>query len=230
MNPKDRVGSKKPGLCILPFAVLYEVCLAFIEGARKYGPWNWRDEQVTESIYVDAAIRHLTQWMAGEDTDPDSGLPHISKAIAGLLILRDAQMHGCSYDDRKVPQDLYLSALSDKIKVIHEKYPGESPSEARTINLEFCRAYLDGFKIETKHVGMEAVCRGGNVYKIINVDDGADLDQVRGELVRLVAEDGEYCHDFESWQSDGTWRCPGDEWCEYSASLDIIELRSGSKE
>jgi len=123
MNPKDRAGSKKPNLSIIPLQPLYEVALALYEGARKYGPWNWRAEKVDETIYVDAAIRHLNQWLAGEDIDPDSGLPHISKAIAGLVILRDAQHHHCSVDTRRATQDIDFAYLMERQAVINAKYP-----------------------------------------------------------------------------------------------------------
>ena len=112
----------KPNLSRLPLAPLLETAAGLEEGARKYGPWNWRGEQVNETIYADAAIRHLMQFIAGEDIDPDSGLPHVTKAIAGLLILRDAQMHNCSVDDRLVNQNLNIKAVGDKIKEVHEKY------------------------------------------------------------------------------------------------------------
>jgi hypothetical protein len=123
MNPKDRAGSAKPNLSIVPLRPLYEVALALYEGARKYGPWNWRKENVDEVIYVDAAIRHMNQWLAGEDIDPDSGLPHISKAIAGLIILRDAQHHECSIDTRRAPQNIDLVYIASMMTQIDERYP-----------------------------------------------------------------------------------------------------------
>ena len=121
-NPKDLVGAKKPNLSIIPLAPLYEVCVAFVEGAAKYGRNNWRDQNVSETIYVDAAIRHLNQWLSGETIDPDSGLSHVTKAIAGLIILRDAQIHGCSIDDRGPVQNLDIEGTMEKLKAISEKY------------------------------------------------------------------------------------------------------------
>jgi hypothetical protein len=38
----------------------------------------------------------------GEDVDADSGLNHIAKAIATLVVLRDAQMQGKIIDDRPI--------------------------------------------------------------------------------------------------------------------------------
>lgn len=123
MNPKDRSGLAKPNLSIVPLIPLYEAALALFEGARKYGPWNWRKEKIDEVVYVDAAIRHLNQWLSGEDIDPDSELPHISKAIAGLILLRDAQAHDCSIDTRREKQSVDYKALAAKMAEIVEKYP-----------------------------------------------------------------------------------------------------------
>ncbi len=123
MNPKDRMGAAKPNLSVLPFAPLLEAVPALYEGRRKYGPWNWRAEKVSESIYADAAIRHLMQFLAGEDVDPDSGVHHIAKAIAGLLVVRDAQLHGCSVDDRMVDQNLNIEGIMEQLATVNEKYP-----------------------------------------------------------------------------------------------------------
>lgn len=99
-----------------------EVWVALFEGARKYSPWNWRFERVNECVYIDAAVGHLLSYRAGESTDPDSGLSHITKAIAGLLILRDAQMHGSSIDDRLILQDLPTAAMADMAVALTERY------------------------------------------------------------------------------------------------------------
>lgn len=128
MNPKDIAGAKKPNLSVLPFAPLLDVIPALYEGRRKYGPWNWRAEEVSETIYADAAIRHLMQFISGEDIDPDSGVHHISKAIAGLLVVRDAQIHGCSIDDRYVNQDLQIDKQVEQLAGVDERYPDPVPS------------------------------------------------------------------------------------------------------
>lgn len=100
-NPKDAVGVKKVPFGVLPGPVLGEVALALLEGARKYGRHNWREAGVRASVYLDAAVmRHLEPFWEGEDIDPDSGLSHVTKAIAGLMILRDSMIQGNWVDDR----------------------------------------------------------------------------------------------------------------------------------
>jgi hypothetical protein len=99
-NPKDAIGCKKPPLSTVPMPVMFEVGAALLEGACKYRRHNFRVVGVRSSIYFDATMRHLSQWWEGEDIDKDSGLNHVSKAIASLVVLRDAMMQGKVNDDR----------------------------------------------------------------------------------------------------------------------------------
>lgn len=101
-NPKDAAAHSKPRwFSYIPLRVLYGVGAAFAEGAKKYGKHNYRDTKVRASVYVDAAVSgHLVPWWEGEDTDRDSGLSHIDKAIASLMVLRDAMLSGSVVDDR----------------------------------------------------------------------------------------------------------------------------------
>jgi hypothetical protein len=80
--------------------VYTEVALAMAEGAWKYGRHNYRVAGVRASVYFDAAMRHLVALELGEEIDPDSGVHHHAKAIAGLLVLRDAIIGGVCTDDR----------------------------------------------------------------------------------------------------------------------------------
>lgn len=104
-NPKDRVGRTKPGVSTFPLTALFEAARATKHGADKYGPFNWREIPITTTVYVDAAIGHIAAFFEGEDLDPDSGEHHLAHAIAGLAILRDAQMHGTAIDDRPPPTE-----------------------------------------------------------------------------------------------------------------------------
>jgi hypothetical protein len=101
-NPKDAVGTRRAGLSAIPRPVLYEVGLAMLEGALKYGRHNYRIAGVRASVYYDAVNRHLDDWWEGQDYDPNAQakLHHISKAIAGLCVMRDSIMAGNWVDDR----------------------------------------------------------------------------------------------------------------------------------
>ena len=124
-NPKDVIGMKKAPISTLSCAVLYEMGLGMLEGARKYGRHNYRAMGVSATVYYDAAIGHLMDWFEGEDIDPDSGLSHVTKAMTALLVLRDSMLCGNWIDDRPLrnPNKLYKKSFNDKAKEIVEKYP-----------------------------------------------------------------------------------------------------------
>jgi hypothetical protein len=203
MNPKDVQGSAKPNLSVLPLAPLLEVIAALTEGRRKYGPWNWRSEKVSETIYADAAIRHLMQFIAGEDMDQDSGVHHISKAIAGLLVVRDAQLHGCSIDDRQVNQNLNINAIKEQIAGVFEKYPEPSEAEqslAEAVDEVFREFFEDAenqrpdILLSDDMVGATVVNLSGNVSKL-RLNKGSErypFAYLDGSILRTVDKYGRY--------------------------------------
>jgi dATP/dGTP diphosphohydrolase, N-terminal len=99
-NPKDLLGVKKISITKLPPVAVLHTAHALMDGAVKYGPYNWRDKAVVASIYVDACQRHLDAWFDGEEEAADSGVHHLGHAMACLAILLDAQETGNLIDDR----------------------------------------------------------------------------------------------------------------------------------
>lgn len=99
-NPKDAVGIRKVPMSTVPAQPVMEMALAMMEGSIKYGRHNYRIAGVRASVYYDAALRHLMAWWEGEDVDPDSGLPHLAKAMACLCVIRDSAIRGNWVDDR----------------------------------------------------------------------------------------------------------------------------------
>ena len=80
-------------------------------------------------MYYDACLRHLTAWWEGQDVDPESGLSHLVKAIACLVVVRDCELIGKLVDDRPPSHvDNWQSALTEKAAALIEKYP--NPKEA----------------------------------------------------------------------------------------------------
>jgi hypothetical protein len=125
-NPKDAVGIKKVPFSTVPAPVIAEIGLAMLEGSRKYRRHNYRAIGVRASVYVDACMRHLTAWWEGESIDPDSGLSHLVKAMACLVVLRDAQILDKVVDDRPPKhKDGWIQELNKKAKEIIERYPEE---------------------------------------------------------------------------------------------------------
>lgn len=125
-NPKDSCGIKKVPFSTISAPVIAEIGLAMLEGARKYRRHNYRAIGVRASVYIDALMRHVTAWWEGESIDPDSGLSHLVKAAACLVVLRDAQILDKMVDDRPPKhKDGWIQELNKKAKEIIEKYPEE---------------------------------------------------------------------------------------------------------
>ena len=127
-NPKDSVGIKKIPFSTVPGPVIAEISLALLVGARKYRRHNYRIAGVRASVYYDACLRHLLAWWEGEDIDPDSGLSHVIKAMACLVVLRDSMRIGNWNDDRPPALPIgWVQELNKKAAEIIEKYPNGLP-------------------------------------------------------------------------------------------------------
>ena len=128
-NPKDLIGSDKLPLHLWPQTATALGCLGLLDGMLKYGRTNWRVAGVRASIYVDALARHMGAWFEGEDNDPDSGLPHLSHALACLAILVDAQASGKLTDDRMVKGDYrkHITALTPHVTRLKELRKANDP-------------------------------------------------------------------------------------------------------
>ena len=100
VNPKDLLGITKFPLHLIPPAAQVYESLAFLDGALKYGPYNWREKKVVASIYVAALLRHALAWYSREECALDSRAPHLGHIRACAGILADAEEQGCLVDDR----------------------------------------------------------------------------------------------------------------------------------
>src|SRR5271165_3792985 len=100
VNPKDLVASKKVSVTKFPLIALLHGAYAMMDGAKKYGPYNWRTKDIQASIYVDAALRHIGAWFEREEIAEDSGVSHLGHALACIGLLIDAQEGGNLIDDR----------------------------------------------------------------------------------------------------------------------------------
>ena len=130
-NPKDEIGIKKPRFYSgLPANVTKEVSIGVMEGAMKYGRHNYRIAGVRASTYIDATIGHLLDYWEGQDIDPDSDLHHITKAIASLYVLRDAQMRNVCEDDRPPKSDVEgdKTRLQAIVNKLFKEYPNPEPA------------------------------------------------------------------------------------------------------
>lgn len=130
-NPKDKIGASKPDLSLIPPAALVHEAMAMADGGRKYGPYNWREEPVQAMTYIAAALRHLGQYLDGQDIDPKSLVHHLGHARACCGILLDAAECGALIDNRPKPgkaQEI-IDRLTQPIEVLRRHcVPAPAPA------------------------------------------------------------------------------------------------------
>jgi hypothetical protein len=126
-NPKGAVGINKAPMSTVSSAVLAEVGVAMLEGTLKYGRHNYRRVGIRASVYYDATIRHMFSWWEGEDQDPDSGMSHITKAIASLVVLRDAMIQSKIEDDRPPRSEEFYAGLNEQATKLIDQYGNIQP-------------------------------------------------------------------------------------------------------
>lgn len=99
-NPKETIGATKIPLHLVPPSAKHFLALALEDGAKKYGPYNWRDSGITLSTYKAASERHWDALWDGEDLAQDSLVHHLAHAMACCAIALDALTLGKLIDDR----------------------------------------------------------------------------------------------------------------------------------
>lgn len=105
-NPKEAFGDAKMPLGLFPDTALVEGNLAFLEGALKYGQYNWRIAGVKSSTYNRALRRHLKKWWNGQNRDPITLVRELASVMACCAIIIDAELCGKLTDDRPPRADM----------------------------------------------------------------------------------------------------------------------------
>lgn len=130
-NPKEAFGDAKMPLDLLPDTAVVQFNLAFLEGALKYGQYNWRIAGVKASTYVRAARRHLSKWWNGQNADPVTQVHELASVGACIAILLDAVAVNKLKDDRPPRADMER-ALADAAKVathLKQLFKGHHPPQ-----------------------------------------------------------------------------------------------------
>lgn len=115
-NPKEAFGDLKMVDGLVPETAILEEGLAFLEGALKYGQYNWRVVGVKASTYRRAIGRHLKKWWNGQDRDPVTMVLELASVRACCGIIIDAIAAGKFTDDRPPRADIERT-LADAAKV-----------------------------------------------------------------------------------------------------------------
>jgi hypothetical protein len=118
-NPKTFAATDRLPMSLFPDTALAYGNLAFLEGALKYGRYNWRVAGVRVSTYIDAARRHLMKYYSGEYADPKTNVPHLASVLACIAIIIDADEHG-KLDDDRPPADTSLSVEDNMLEQMQD--------------------------------------------------------------------------------------------------------------
>lgn len=100
-NIKNKYGLAKPSLRYIPTNALAPVGEVMRQSAEgEYKPFNWRDSEVTASIFYEAILRHLIDWYSSDAIDLKSNVNHMAHIVANGLIILDSVAIGNFIDDR----------------------------------------------------------------------------------------------------------------------------------
>jgi hypothetical protein len=84
---------------LIPPDALKVLAQVFGKGAEKYAPRNWELGLSWMDTYA-SLMRHLQAWAEGEETDPESELPHVAHATWNAMALLTFGLRGTGTDDR----------------------------------------------------------------------------------------------------------------------------------
>lgn len=130
-NPKDAVGTSKVPMHLIPGSAKAYLAMGFLEGALKYGKYNWRVAGVRSSIYLDAMERHYEKYKNGEDLDEKTKVPHLASIMACCAIILDAGLVDKLTDDRppRAPVAKLIDSLAPHVRYLQSLYKAEDPHQ-----------------------------------------------------------------------------------------------------
>lgn len=133
-NPKDIIAGAKIDLGNVPDSLIISAAEGFLEGALKYGRFNWRVKGVSASVYHAALRRHVAKWWNGQNFDTKTKVHHLSNAICCLAIIRDAEVYGKFTDDRPPCPDpdaiaRMIDEAEQQVAYLKELFKEHSPKQ-----------------------------------------------------------------------------------------------------
>jgi len=116
----------KPDLSLIPYCVEAELAKAMEYGAAKYQRYNYTKGHNISQL-VAAAKRHLGKYLAGEESDDESGVHHLGHVMANCLMMLHQRELGTLKDDRFVKPksimgfkvgDIIVDTYCDKVGTV----------------------------------------------------------------------------------------------------------------
>jgi hypothetical protein len=123
----------KPGISSIPPVALLHCGGGMDNGAEKYGLTNWREHEVSASVYYNAAFRHLAAWWDGEQTASDSGVHHLGHVMACCAILLDAEHMDQLNDDRPAIPGPFAAVVKAMTRALAIDIERDTPEWARKL-------------------------------------------------------------------------------------------------
>lgn len=99
MSQGIKNDQQKPDLSLLPRSAKAGIALAFMDGEKKYGRYNYLNGLDWTRI-ISATERHLDAFNDGEDCAADSKLNHLFHAGANIMMLIEYYTKGIGNDNR----------------------------------------------------------------------------------------------------------------------------------
>lgn len=109
-------------------AAIADMVAVLTSGAVKYSAHSWRNVPDAQERYRAAMLRHVLAFCSGEDTDPESGHPHLAHVAvnaAFLLEFRDADQ-AARAEARCVIADTDAEAEPEDYDYLEEGYGDEN--------------------------------------------------------------------------------------------------------
>lgn len=119
VNKKNAVGATKADTSCIPAVAIFALGAAMKDGAVKYDAYNYRESDVTASVFHNAMQRHAWDWWEGENYAPDSLVHHLGHLMACCAIVLDSISQGNFIDDRPKTHTSGASRRTDVWKQKH---------------------------------------------------------------------------------------------------------------
>lgn len=85
-NKFIKFDQEKAKLSLIPTAIKTEIAKILHYGNQKYGFKNW-EKCEDKTRYIDAALRHIDQYISGDMLDDETGYHHLAHAICSLIFI-----------------------------------------------------------------------------------------------------------------------------------------------
>jgi len=87
-----KFDEQKPRPSLVYYSLIKEIAKVRQYGIEKYGhSEDWRETTNQEERYKDAILRHIFEYIEGEENDQESGLKHLAHAACNIMFLIEGE-------------------------------------------------------------------------------------------------------------------------------------------